>query len=291
MIKSMTGFGASNRELPTKKIYVEIKALNSKQSDVITRISSIYREKEIELRNEVATRLLRGKIDLFITTEPVIPDKSTLLNIPVIENYFTQLKNIANIYNLGNNTDFLRIILSLPDAIRTEQPQLDENEWIMVTEAVNSAINAVDEFRLQEGKILEDDIRKHASIILNLLQQVDLFEDSRTDRIKKRIRESVEEITGKDGIDENRFEQELIYYIEKLDFTEEKVRLKNHIDYFFETLNDDDAVGKKLGFITQEMGREINTLGSKANDSEIQKIVIKMKDELEKIKEQTLNIL
>jgi len=287
----MTGFGASNRELPTKKIYVEIKALNSKQSDVITRISSIYREKEIELRNEVATRLLRGKIDLFITTEPVIPDKSTLLNIPVIENYFTQLKNIANIYNLGNNTDFLRIILSLPDAIRTEQPQLDENEWIMVTEAVNSAINAVDEFRLQEGKILEDDIRKHASIILNLLQQVDLFEDSRTDRIKKRIRESVEEITGKDGIDENRFEQELIYYIEKLDFTEEKVRLKNHIDYFFETLNDDDAVGKKLGFITQEMGREINTLGSKANDSEIQKIVIKMKDELEKIKEQTLNIL
>ena len=291
MIKSMTGFGASNRELPTKKIYVEIKALNSKQSDVITRISSIYREKEIELRNEVATRLLRGKIDLFITTEPVIPDKSTLLNIPVIENYFTQLKNIANIYNLGNNTDFLRIILSLPDAIRTEQPQLDENEWIMVTEAVNSAINAVDEFRLQEGKILEDDIRKHASIILNLLQQVDLFEDSRTDRIKKRIRESVEEITGKDSIDENRFEQELIYYIEKLDFTEEKVRLKNHIDYFFETLNDDDAVGKKLGFITQEMGREINTLGSKANDSEIQKIVIKMKDELEKIKEQTLNIL
>ena len=287
----MTGFGASNRELPTKKIYVEIKALNSKQSDVITRISSIYREKEIELRNEVATRLLRGKIDLFITTEPVIPDKSTLLNIPVIENYFTQLKNIANIYNLGNNTDFLRIILSLPDAIRTEQPQLDENEWIMVTEAVNSAINAVDEFRLQEGKILEDDIRKHASIILNLLQQVDLFEDSRTDRIKKRIRESVEEITGKDSIDENRFEQELIYYIEKLDFTEEKVRLKNHIDYFFETLNDDDAVGKKLGFITQEMGREINTLGSKANDSEIQKIVIKMKDELEKIKEQTLNIL
>jgi len=291
MIKSMTGFGASNRELPTKKIYVEIKALNSKQSDVTARVSSIYREKEIELKNDVTARLLRGKIDLFITTEALIPDKSTLLNIPIIENYFTQLKNIANNYNLESNTDFLRIILSLPDSIKTELPQLDENEWIMVKESVNSAIDAVDEFRLQEGKILEEDIRKHANLILNLLLQIESFEEQRVGRIKKRIRESVEEIVAKDGIDENRFEQELIYYIEKLDFTEEKVRLKNHIDYFFETLNEEDSVGKKLGFIIQEMGREINTLGSKANDAEIQKIVIQMKDELEKIKEQALNVL
>ena len=287
----MTGFGASNRELPTKKIYVEIKALNSKQSDVTARVSSIYREKEIELKNDVTARLLRGKIDLFITTEALIPDKSTLLNIPIIENYFTQLKNIANNYNLESNTDFLRIILSLPDSIKTELPQLDENEWIMVKESVNSAIDAVDEFRLQEGKILEEDIRKHANLILNLLLQIESFEEQRVGRIKKRIRESVEEIVAKDGIDENRFEQELIYYIEKLDFTEEKVRLKNHIDYFFETLNEEDSVGKKLGFIIQEMGREINTLGSKANDAEIQKIVIQMKDELEKIKEQALNVL
>ena len=287
----MTGFGSSVKELPTKKIYVEIKTLNSKQFDIIIRLPAIYREKEIEVRNDLATRILRGKTDVLIWTEQIAPEKPAILNIPAIESYFSQLKNIASAYELEKNTDFLRIILSLPESLKTEQPQLEDNEWFEVKQTINSAIDSVDEFRMQEGKILEEDFKKRAILISNLLQQIETFEEQRVDKIKKRIKESVEETVGKDSIDENRFEQELIYYIEKLDFTEEKVRLKNHIDYFFETLNEDDSVGKKLGFITQEMGREINTLGSKANDSEIQKLVIKMKDELEKIKEQALNVL
>jgi uncharacterized protein (TIGR00255 family) len=229
---------------------------------------------------------------LTITIESALPEKITKLNIPVIEDYFLQLSTISNKFNLENNTDLFKIILSLPDSFKSEDRQnFGENEWFAVMETIDFAIEEVEKFRLQEGKMLEEDILKHGINIQNLLQQIEIFEYQRTDKIKKKIRESVEEFVGKTSFDENRFEQELIYYIEKLDFTEEKVRLQNHVKYFFETLNESEAVGKKLGFITQEMGREINTLGSKASDSDIQKIVIQMKDELEKIKEQTLNIL
>jgi uncharacterized protein (TIGR00255 family) len=288
----MIGFGKSIKELPEKKIYAEIKTLNSKTFDINTRIPTLYREKDIELRNYLSSRLLRGKIDLIITLESAFPEKITKLNLLIIEDYFLQLSKISNKFNIENNTDFLRIILSLPDALTSEETQnLDEDEWITVMETVDLAIAEVEKFRLQEGKILEEDILKHGINIQNLLRQIEAFEYQRIDKIKKKIRESVEEFTGKTNFDENRFEQELIYYVEKIDFTEEKVRLENHIKYFFETLKESEAVGKKMGFIAQEMGREINTLGSKASDADIQKIVIQMKDELEKIKEQTLNIL
>jgi len=287
----MTGFGKSMFELPNNKINVEIKTLNSKQFDLTLRIPSIYREKEIELRNLLSTRLTRGKIDVIITVESTTADGITKFNLPIIEDYYLQLRDISEKLGITETSDYIKIILSLPDSLVSQQPQLDESEWSTVESALNDAINDIDEFRSREGKILEDDIIKRANIILDLLQQIEQFEFQRIEKIKKRIRENFEEIFGNAGIDENRFEQELIYYIEKIDFTEEKVRLKNHIDYFFETLKDDDSVGKKLGFITQEIGREINTLGSKANDADIQKIVIQMKDELEKIKEQSLNVL
>jgi uncharacterized protein (TIGR00255 family) len=288
----MTGFGKSIKELPEKKISVEIKTLNCKLFDINTHIPTVYREKDIELRNYASARLLRGKIDLIITIESALPEKITKLNVPVIEDYFLQLSTISNKFKIESNTDFFKIIFSLPDSFKSEdRHDFDESEWQTVMDAVDLAIAETDKFRLQEGKILEDDILKHGLTIQNLLRQIELFENQRTDKIKKKIRENVEEFVGKTNFDENRFEQELIYYIEKMDFTEEKVRLQKHLNYFFETLCENEAVGKKLGFVTQEMGREINTLGSKASDADIQKIVIQMKDELEKIKEQTLNIL
>ena len=287
----MTGFGKATLELPDKKIYTEIKTLNSKQFDYIVRVPFIYREKEIEIRNKLSNKLLRGKIDLMIMLESPIPEKKTKLNLSVINDYYSQLNNFAFKYNIDNNTDYLKIILSMPDTLSTEIPQLDEEEWLKITLSIDEAIDDVDKFRMQEGKILEDDMTKRANAILDALKQIETFENQRIEKIKTKIRENIEEIIVKEKIDENRLEQELIYYIEKLDFTEEKIRLKNHIEYFFETLKEDQPVGKKIGFIIQEMGREINTLGSKAYNADIQKIIIIMKDELEKIKEQSSNIL
>jgi len=287
----MTGFGKAVCEVSGKKINVEIKSLNSKQFDMSLRIPFIYKEKELELRNELSSSLIRGKIDLAINIESSVSDKITQLNTPVIENYYAQLSSLSQKLNINENTDFLRIILTLPDSIKSEQPEFDESEWANVKQCVIEAVESINSSRTREGALLEADIKEKAQTILELLNQVEPLEQQRLDRIKTRIRESIEEIVSKANIDENRFEQELIYYIEKFDVSEEKVRLKNHIDYFFETIKNEDVAGKLLGFITQEMGREINTLGSKANDADIQKFVIKMKDELEKIKEQTLNVL
>ena len=287
----MTGFGKAVCEISGKKINVEIKSLNSKQFDMSLRIPFIYKEKELELRNELSSSIVRGKIDLAINIESSISDKITQLNTPVIENYYNQLSSLSQKLNINENTDFLRIILTLPDSIKSEQPEFDESEWANVKQCVIEAVESINNSRIREGALLETDIKEKAQTILELLSQVEPLEQQRLDRIKTRIRESIEEIVGKANIDENRFEQELIYYIEKFDVSEEKVRLKNHIDYFFETIKNEEVAGKLLGFITQEMGREINTLGSKANDADIQKLVIKMKDELEKIKEQTLNVL
>lgn len=291
MIKSMTGFGKAVCELPTKKVHIEIKSLNSKQLDLNIRIPPIYREKELDIRSEMARQLQRGKVDVVIFVETMIPDKITQLNEQVISNYYQQLSSISSKLGIENNTDFLRVILPLPDTLKVEQTELDETEWEQVLVAINQAIESIDRFRMQEGKVLEADISARASVIAMLLEQVPQFEKLRLERIKSRIRENLAELAEKNKMDENRFEQELIYYIEKLDVSEEKVRLENHIKYFFETLKENDPVGKKLGFITQEMGREINTLGSKANDTDMQRLVIQMKDELEKIKEQTLNAL
>ena len=291
MIQSMTGFGKSVCELPNKKIHVEIKSLNSKQLDLNTKMPSLYREKELELRNLIAASLQRGKVELNINVENLVSEKNVQLNEPVITNYYQQLTKLAQQLNDNNNSDYLQIVMNLPDTLKVEQNELDENEWAQIKEHTNMAIKAIQQFRRQEGDSLEADIKRRASKIGELLEQVEPLEKLRVEKIKARIKDNLSEIVDKSKIDENRFEQELIFYIEKLDISEEKVRLSNHIKYFYETIQEDQPVGKKLGFITQEMGREINTLGSKANDAEMQRIVIQMKDELEKIKEQVLNIL
>ncbi|SFE56494.1 TIGR00255 family protein [Thermophagus xiamenensis] len=291
MIKSMTGYGKTVCELPTKRIIIEIKSLNSKQLDINLRLPTHYKEKELEIRNIIAQKLQRGKIDLTFNVESIMPDKISRINEEVIREYFRQLKPIAEELGISSNTDFLRVIMPLPDTMKSEQPELDEEEWNIVYNGLLQSIEQLDAFRIQEGAAMFRDVKGHNESIRLLLEEVVPFEKQRTEKIKNRIKETLKNLNINGDLDENRFEQELIYYIEKLDISEEKIRLKNHIDYFDKTLNEDGPVGKKLGFISQEMGREINTLGSKANDSEIQRLVVNMKDELEKIKEQILNIL
>ncbi|MCG8579263.1 MAG: YicC family protein [Bacteroidales bacterium] len=291
MIQSMTGYGKSVCELPNKKISIEIKSLNSKQLDLNTRLPNLYREKEIEVRSLLGKRLSRGKIDLSFYVEAATSDKITKINQQVIANYHEQLKNIAGNLGLDNSTDYLKVIMPLPDTVKVELAELDEEEWKAITVTLNDAIKDITEFRKSEGLALETDIKGRIKMIGELLNEVPKYESQRIEKIKTRIRENLEELGQSNKIDENRFEQEIIFYLEKLDVTEEKVRLSNHLKYFMETIECNEAVGKKLGFITQEIGREINTLGSKANDADLQKIVIRMKDELEKIKEQILNVL
>ncbi|WP_430809925.1 MULTISPECIES: YicC/YloC family endoribonuclease [unclassified Carboxylicivirga] len=291
MIQSMTGYGKAVCELPNKKISIEIKSLNSKQLDLNTRIPNLYREKEIEIRSLLGKKLSRGKIDLSFYVEAATSDKITKVNQQVIKNYHEQLKTVAQELGLDNNTDYLKVIMPLPDTVKVELAELDEEEWKAIAQTLNAAITDIISFRKREGLALENDIRERIALIAQLLTEVPQYETQRIDKIKTRIRENLEELGQNNKIDENRFEQEVIFYLEKLDITEEKVRLSNHLEYFLETMQSRDAVGKKLGFITQEIGREINTLGSKANDADLQKIVIRMKDELEKIKEQNLNVL
>lgn len=290
MIRSMTGFGKYTCELPDKKVDIEIKSLNSKQLDLNMRMPQIYRDREFDIRNLFAAEVQRGKVDLTINVESAVPDKIPQINEQIFEHYYKRLKSIAENLGINESTDFIRTILYLPETMKVEQNQVDEDEWRVVRHGILEALEAMKQFRIQEGAALYEDIMHRIDLIESLSQEVEKYEKSRIDRIRGRIRESLDELADR-TIDQNRFEQELIYYLEKLDVTEEKVRLRNHIAYFRETIAEDDQVGKKLGFITQEIGREINTLGSKANDSDIQKLVIQMKDELEKIKEQLLNVL
>jgi len=291
MVHSMTGFGKGVCELPNKKISIEIKSLNSKQLDLNTRVPNLYREKEIEIRNKVGKKLVRGKVDVSFYVEAASSDKITKVNQQVIKDYYAQLKEVSTNLGLSENTDFLKVIMPLPDTVKVELAELNEQEWKAIAQSIDAAIDDITSFRQSEGKALEVDIRQRINTIDELLQEVPNYETQRIDKIRNRIKENLEEIALQTQADENRFEQEIIFYLEKLDITEEKVRLANHLKYFVETLESSDVVGKKLGFITQEIGREINTLGSKANDADLQKIVIRMKDELEKIKEQILNIL
>ncbi len=286
----MTGFGKYTCELPDKKVDIEIKSLNSKQLDLNMRMPQIYRDREFDIRNLFAAEVQRGKVDLTITVESAVPDKIPQINEQIFEHYYKRLKSIAENLGINESTDFIRTILYLPETMKVEQNQVDEDEWRVVRHGILEALEAMKQFRIQEGAALYEDIMHRIDLIESLSQEVEKYEKSRIDRIRGRIRESLDELADR-TIDQNRFEQELIYYLEKLDVTEEKVRLRNHIAYFRETIAEDEQVGKKLGFITQEIGREINTLGSKANDSDIQKLVIQMKDELEKIKEQLLNVL
>ncbi|MEG0187937.1 YicC/YloC family endoribonuclease [Algoriella sp.] len=286
MITSMTGFGKAVLELPEKKITIEIRSLNSKTLDLNTRFPSFYREKELEIRNIISEKIQRGKVDFSMMVELNPAARNQKVNADLIKSYIQEFKNITPTVTDG---ELLPVVMRLPDVISYTQDDLGEDEWNQIRATIITAIDALNEFRLDEGKVLEKYITSNLTNILDLLTQVVPFEIERITTIKERFAKRLEEV--KVEIDQNRFEQELIFYLEKLDITEEKVRLKNHCEYFLKELEGNESNGKKLGFISQEIGREINTLGSKSNHSEMQKIVVQMKDELEKIKEQTLNIL
>jgi uncharacterized protein (TIGR00255 family) len=291
MLLSMTGYGKALCEIGNKKLTIEIKSLNSKQLDLNTRLPGFYREKEIEVRNLISRRLERGKVDFSLYAEVTGSENNSVINADIVKNYYQQLSKISDELGIGSKSELLPIIMRLPDVLKTEREELDEGEWKLILEGIEKSMDELNKFRAQEGKALEKDITERTVIILDLLKQVEPLEKQRIIKVRERLRQNLKELSENDEYDENRFEQELIFYIEKLDITEEKIRLANHCEYFINNLGNEENVGKKLGFITQEMGREINTLGSKANDSDLQKLVIKMKDELEKIKEQLLNVL
>jgi len=291
MVQSMTGFGKATCEYGNKKIVVEIKSLNSKQLDVSTRISGLYREKDIEIRNELSQKLERGKIDFSLYIDNSGKESVSQINQPVVEAYYQQIKTLS--YNLGIDVpvNWFDVLLRLPDTMKSETVELDENEWLEIKKVIALAIDQLNDFRIQEGKSLEGVFDRKIAHISQLLDDVAPFEAERVEKIKARLEESLIALSDKIDYDKNRLEQELIFYIEKLDVNEEKVRLRNHLEYFIETMQHEKSPGKKLGFIAQEIGREVNTLGSKSNNSEMQKIVVLMKDDLEQIKEQVLNVL
>ena len=291
MIKSMTGYGKSVAETPQKKISFEIKSLNSKQLDLSAKLPWLYKEKELEIRNIISQKLERGKIDLTIFIDTLDDDFVPTINKSVVKNYYNQLKEIAKDLDLDSGEQILSIIMRFPDTLNTQKAELSEVEWDLVKEQLNEAITMLDLYRMEEGNALEKDIRNSISRIMNSLNMIESFEDGRIQKTRERLIAILAESGATENIDRNRFEQELIFYLEKYDINEEKVRLRKHCEYFVETLDSKTSNGKVLGFITQEIGREINTIGSKANDASIQKLVVMMKDDLEKIKEQTLNVL
>jgi uncharacterized protein (TIGR00255 family) len=286
MIQSMTGYGKAVIECDDKKITIEIRSLNSKTLDLNTRLPFLYKEKELEIRKILSEKLQRGKVDFSIQTEVNSVSKAQQINPDIIKAYINEFKEIVPD---ATDAELLTIVMRLPDVMAFSSKELDEDEWNKVVKLMDEAIQNLNEFRVSEGNVLEQEFIQRIGIIQDLLVQVVPFEKERIQTLKERFTKNLEELSAE--YDQNRFEQELIYYLEKLDITEEKVRLKNHCDYFIETLKTKDSEGKKLGFICQEIGREINTLGSKSNHSDMQKIVVQMKDELEKVKEQVLNIL
>ena len=286
MIHSMTGFGKASLQLPTKKITVEIKSLNSKGLDLNTRMPSVFREMELGLRNQISQRLERGKVDFSLYVEVTGEETTSKINVPIVKGYINQMK--AVIPN-ADETELMKMAVRMPDALKTERDEIDENEWKQIQTVIDEALENIANFRKDEGASLEKEFQLRIGNINNLMTEAVSYDAERVETVKTRLRTALDEL--KVNVDENRFEQELIFYLEKLDITEEKVRLGNHLSYFLETLNGTEANGRKLGFITQEMGREINTMGSKSNHTEMQKLVVMMKDELEKIKEQVLNVL
>ena len=281
----MTGYGKAILELPRKKISIEIKTLNSKNLDLNVRLPSCYREKELELRSKLSQLLVRGKVDFSIFIDASGGETTTTINKEVVNNYIDQLREIA----ITSPENTLEVAMRLPDVLKSEREELDENEWIEIDKTINKAVVEVNQFRSDEGKVLKQDFSDRIKTIQKLSEQVVELDKERLKLVREKLEKSIADI--KQNVDENRFEQELIYYLEKLDITEEKVRLNNHLDYFLQELTSDVSNGKKLGFISQEIGREINTLGSKSNFAPMQQVVVQMKDELEKIKEQLLNVL
>jgi uncharacterized protein (TIGR00255 family) len=287
----MTGYGKAECLLADKKLTIEIKSLNSKQLDTNTRLPSLYKEKELDIRQLIASELERGKVECAFHYELSGDAAPGVINEPVVKAYYEQLYRISGELGLESSLELLSAVMRMPDTLRTEKAELDAEEWHAVMDSLKLALKQVNEFRIQEGRSMDQYLRQRVDAISRKLVLVEPYENERIDQIRDRIEKNLEELGLKESVDENRFEQELIYYIEKLDISEEKVRLANHCNYFLETMEDKEPAGKKLGFISQEMGREINTLGSKANHKEIQKLVVEMKDELERIKEQVLNIL
>lgn len=289
MVRSMTGFGKHVSELPDKKITVEVRSLNSKQLDLNVRVPSQYREKELELRADVARVAERGKVDLTIYVENTGDVKAVSINKALARNYYNEIQALAG--EIGQQPeDYISLIMKMPEVLRPEKQELDEQEWTQVKEAVSKALEALVNFRIDEGRVLHKEFESRISQIMDLLAEVGELDQQRIPAVRERMQKAIGEMIEKEKIDQNRFEQELVYYIEKFDITEEKLRLKTHCEYFLKTMKEASS-GRKLGFITQEIGREINTIGSKANDAGIQKLVVRMKDELEKLKEQLLNVL
>ena len=291
MIQSMTGYGKATAELPDKKINVEIKSLNSKAMDLSTRIAPAYREKEIEIRNLISKTLERGKVDFSIWVEKDAADTAAPINTAILESYYKQIKNISITTGIPMPEDWFSLLLRMPDVMtKVDIQELSEEEWAVVSAAIQEALERLVEFRKQEGAALEKKFTEKIDNIAALLKSIEPYEQERVGKIRDRIIDALEKTISVD-YDKNRLEQELIYYIEKLDINEEKQRLTNHLNYFRETMREGHGQGKKLGFIAQEMGREINTTGSKSNQAEMQNTVVKMKDELEQIKEQVLNVM
>lgn len=282
----MTGFGKVILQLPAKKITVEIKSLNSKNLDLNVRIPSAYREKEFSLRNQIAQEIERGKVDFSMFSEITAEETTTKVNAPIVMGYIKQMQSILP---EADPTELMKMAVRMPDTLKTERDEINENEWVEIQKTINEAIRAFSDFRGAEGRVLQTDFEKRVEKIRLLMTEAVSLDKERIEIVKTRLRDALSNL--KITVDENRFEQELIYYLEKYDITEEKVRLENHLNYFLQTMNSEKSSGRKLGFITQEIGREINTMGSKSNHSEMQKLVVQMKDELEKIKEQVLNVL
>ena len=285
MIQSMTGFGKHVIQLPSKKITVELKSLNSKSLDLNARMPSAYREKELELRKLIASSLVRGKVDFGLYIESTGDTTSAQVNEGTVRQYMKQLKSIAD----GDDFRLLEMALRMPDAMKTDKEDIDETEYSSIKEVLIEALQEINKFRSEEGSVLENDFIERLDTLTSLLEEVKKIDPDRQATVREKLEKALADLTVE--VDANRFEQELIYYLEKYDITEEKVRLKNHLEYFAKTLSSEDSNGKKLAFICQEIGREINTIGSKANYAPMQQIVVQMKDELEKIKEQMLNVL
>lgn len=282
----MTGYGKSEANTENLKISIEIKTLNSKSLDLFVRISPRYRNKELELRKIIGNKLVRGKIDFSIVIENLGVENNSRINVNAVKNY---ISNLEELHIEGSQLDFLKMAIRMPEVFTNQEIEISDDEWLLVLECLNSSLEKVNDFRAEEGKSLEIVLKKYTQNILNSLFEIEKYEQERIESVRQKLEKQLAEL--KVQFDEQRFHQELVYYIEKLDINEEKVRLKQHCEYFFKVIEGEEQAGKKLGFIAQEMGREINTIGSKANHSEIQKLVVLMKDELEKIKEQTNNVL
>ena len=291
MIKSMTGYGKAIAETPKRRIIIELKSLNSKQLDLNTKLPWLIKDKEPEIRNLIGQKLDRGKIDLTIYVDINDGECDTLINKSVVRNYYSQFKGIAEDLKIDLDDQIFTAIMKLPDTLKTEKVEMTDAEWDIVKNQIIVSVNMLDLYRIEEGKSILADLKKSIEKILSLLVTVQTFEAGRITKVREKLLNILQDCPGTENIDKNRFEQELIFYLEKYDINEEKVRLKTHCDYFLETMNLPSPNGKILNFITQEIGREINTIGSKANDASIQKFVVMMKDELEKVKEQTLNVL